>query len=393
MSRFIPESIGILPTGALGVSFFYHLTQQLTRLEGDVFFVDRPGSPSGQSLRQRGILKLGDRETIRDVPISGLLKPNLLACEEAGDLPEVLLVCPNPDQLLPVLSLCVSLLEQAHDRRELSADSLSLPVLVLCSNGIYFQRIRQVFIEMLEESTLLGRLPDLWPDLMPQIIGRLIRGVTIQTGIREGHGAGAVYRPGPPGSTRLAGGSPHHRQRAHTLLSRRMSEFEIAQKTPPTRVEFDKALINLSANFLGQIVAMDPPGGFRALTIGEVLEAVGEPGILELTTWVVEVGKAVRAYAPHEQPEELVGPVIESLRKNARHTSSSIQWLASRLARREPIDDITPTELWLIDPLLHYARSAGLDPAVRYLETLKESLRHRLVQLTRARQCADQSLD
>ncbi|MBL9168921.1 MAG: hypothetical protein JNN07_14370 [Verrucomicrobiales bacterium] len=378
MSRCIPESIGILPAGALGVGFFYHLTARLTQLDGSVFFVDRPGSSSGLSLRARGELNIEKEGGTQRVPLGGLLKPDLLNCAEQNMLPEVLLACPNPDQLLPILSECVALVEHAHERSELSTTSLPIPLLVLSSNGIYFQRIRQVLIEKLEESTLLGRLPDLWPDLMPLLIGRLMRGVTIQTGIREGDGADAIYRPGPPGSTRIAGGSPEQRRRAHQLLCQRNGDFEIADKASPTRVEFDKALINLSANFLGQLAALDDNGRFRALTIGEVLQRVGEPGILELTRWVVAVGKAVRAYEAHEQPEQIVVPVLESLHAHADHVPSSLQWLASRLARNEVIHAITPTELWLIDPLLHYARSAGLEPAVTYFDGLKTALHHRL---------------
>lgn len=381
MSRCIPESIGILPAGALGVSFFYHLTNGLKHLDGSVFFVDRPGSSSGQSLRARGELNIADHSGTRHVRIPGLLKPDLLMCAQEGALPELLLVCPNPDQLLPVLSVCVSLVEQAHQQEELSAANLPLPLLVLSSNGIYFQRIRQVFIEKLEESTLLGRLPDLWPDLMPQLVGRLMRGVTIQTGIREGDGANAIYRPGPLGSTKIAGGSPEHRHRAHALLSKRSAEIEIAEKASPTRVEFDKALINLSANFLGQLAAMEGGSGFSPLTIGEILQRIGEPGILELTRWVVAVGKAVKAYGPQEQPEALAAATVANLREHASHVPSSLQWLASRLARNEAIDAITPTELWLIDPLLHYARSAGLDPAVLYFDGLKTELHRRLGQV------------
>ena len=56
----------------------------------------------------------------------------------------------------------VSLLESAWKRGEL--DALPLPVVVLASNGIYYQRLRQIYLEKLEESSLLGRLPDLWPD-------------------------------------------------------------------------------------------------------------------------------------------------------------------------------------------------------------------------------------
>ena len=120
-------------------------------------------------------------------------------------LPEIVLLCPNPDQLPGILNTVVQLLERMNEHGELTPE-FELPTLVLSSNGIYYQRLRQQFIERLEESTLLGRLPDLWPDIMPRIVGRLLRGVTIQTGVRDGIGADAVYHPGPRGITRLAGG-------------------------------------------------------------------------------------------------------------------------------------------------------------------------------------------
>ena len=184
----IKGSVGITPTGALGVSLFYHLTQQLQKIDGRVFFLERQGSPSCAALRQKGELLIADARTVHRVPIQSLFKPSLLACFEARSLPEVLLVCPNPDQLLGVISEYVGLMEAAYEAGEL--DNLPLPIIVLCSNGIYFQRIRQIYIGKIEEATLLGRLPDLWPDLMPRIVGRLLRGVTIQTAVREGSGPG-----------------------------------------------------------------------------------------------------------------------------------------------------------------------------------------------------------
>ena len=39
MRRVREGTIGILPAGALGVSFFYHLTRGLTENDGSVFFL------------------------------------------------------------------------------------------------------------------------------------------------------------------------------------------------------------------------------------------------------------------------------------------------------------------------------------------------------------------
>ena len=369
------NEVGIVPAGALGVSFFHHLTGELSRRDGSVYFLERDGSASAAELRAAGSLSIEHRGRREDLPIAPLLKPDLLGCASGDGVPEVLLVCPNPDQLLPLLTPCVTLLERAFQSGSVDPSRIPMPQLVLCSNGIYFQRIRQVFLEKLEEATLLGRLPDLWPDWMPAIVGRLMRGVTIQTGIRDTVGGRTLYRPGPPGITRLAGGNRSDRHRVHQVLSNHGGLWDLSDTATPTRVEFDKAMVNLVANLLGQLAAIGEDGRFQMITVGEVAERLTERRIVELVSQVLAVGKAVRAYSSGETVDQVAAPVLESLRLHANHVSSSIQWLGMRLSRGEQVTDITPTELWLLDPLMHYARSAGLDSAVAYFEDLKNCLR------------------
>jgi hypothetical protein len=181
-----PGTVGILPAGALGVAFYYHLTRGLQKIDDEVVFIERTGSASGHALRAAGVLHVETEQGLRSVANPSLWKPDLLGCFDAGFLPEVLLICPQPDQLLYVLATCVRLMEQLHARGLLLPDAAILPTMILCSNGIYFQRTRQFLLEKLEEATLLGRLPDLWPETMPRIVAKLLRGVTIQTGQRDG---------------------------------------------------------------------------------------------------------------------------------------------------------------------------------------------------------------
>jgi hypothetical protein len=288
-----------------------------------------------------------------------------------------LLVCTQPDQLLAVLGTWVRLFESLY-----TADSASaidqLPVLVLASNGIYFQRVRQFLIERLEESTLFGRLPDLWPDLMPRLVGHLLRGVTIQTGQREGSGAEAVYRPGPQGRTRVAGGDAALRARTVDLLASLGGWFEGVDDASPTRVEFDKALVNLTANLLGQLAAIDDSGGFRRVTAGEMLTPPHANEVRELVGHVVEVGRAVRAYGADESVEEILTRMRKSLETHADHVPSSLQWIEGQLQRQTLSPRLTPTEAWLLEPLIRYAHGAGLEAAARYFEMLTRRVEHRL---------------
>jgi len=370
-------TVGITPAGALGVAFFYHLTERLNRLDGTVTFVERDGSSSAAALRTAGALRLADDGEVREVSAKEIFRSSLLECGRSGCLPEVLLVCTQPDQLLGVLTTWVRLFEAVYAEEGATAID-ELPVLVLASNGIYFQRARQFLIERLEEGTLFGRLPDLWPDLMPRLVGRLLRGVTIQTGQREGSGANAVYRPGPRGRTRIAGGDAASRARSVELLSVLGGWFEVADASSPTRVEFDKALVNLTANLLGQIAAIDEGGDFRRLTAGEMLLPAHADEVRELVTHVVEVGRAVRAYRAEESVDEILERMRKSLETHADHVPSSLQWIEGQLQRQSLSPRLTPTEAWLLEPLIRYAHGAGLEEAARYFETLTRRVEHRL---------------
>ncbi|MEH1892965.1 MAG: hypothetical protein V7K92_27275 [Nostoc sp.] len=219
MVSLIKDSVGILPAGALGVSFFYHLTKQLTQVDDQVYFLERQNSSSSQVLKKSGEIAIATSETIKYFPTAKILKPDLLSCYKLAFLPEIVLICPNPDQLLSIISTVVELLILISEQGELSQPELPFPYLVLSSNGIYFQRFRQIFIEKIEEATLFGRLADLWPDIMPRIVSRFLRGVTIQTGVREGSEGNTIYRPGPRGRTQITGGDITSRERCCEILA------------------------------------------------------------------------------------------------------------------------------------------------------------------------------
>lgn len=367
-------TVGILPAGALGVGLFYHLTRQLTQVDGGAVFLERRGSASAQVLRHSGALQIAVADQVHALPTAEILRPDLLACARAGTLPEVLLVCPNPDQLLDFITTSVELLVLLADQEQLQQEALPFPFLVLCSNGIYFQRFRQIFIEKIEEAILFGRLPDLWPDQMPRIVSRFLRGVTIQTGLREGAGAEAVYRPGPSGLTRIAGGDRPSRHRCCQILTERGGWFEAVDDRTPTRIEFDKALVNLACNLLGQLYAIDADGVFHPLTVGEIIAAEHHPQMRQMAHHIFQVGKTVRAYRPEEALETIFQQFIEVCQPHAAHMPSSLQWVSLKLRLGNLKPEMTPTEAWLVEPMLRYAKAAELYDAVDYFEGLKHQL-------------------
>ncbi len=371
-------AVGILPVGALGVSFFYHLTRELRQLDGRVRFLERRGSERGRALREHGSLLIADDHATRSISTAEICQPDLRTSAQAGWLPEIVLVCTQPDQLLPVITDYVGLFEDLHAVHGLDEAIARLPLLVLCSNGIYHERVRRFLVESVEDSMLYGRLPDLWSDAMGRVVVKLLRGVTIQTGHREQSGAEAIYRPGPAARTTLAGGDPAHRRRCASTLQSLGARFESADTAPPVRVEFDKALINLWGNLLGQLKAIDEQGNFRPLTVREIHPQPESPETRELAHHLIAVGRAVRAYREDEDFETIYHSAMTAARGPLDHVPSSLRLIESQLRHGTLRPQLAATEAWLLDPLLRFARGAGLDDTVNYFTTLRERIEHRL---------------
>lgn len=383
------DEIGILPPGALGVAYFHHLSLPIAgRPPGNLSFWVREGSASGDAFRADPRLHItqenGSRHTLN---IRGRIFAGLAPCAGKRPLPAVFLVATLPDQIIGVLKDAVAWLESLYAAGHWEPPAPPpFPALVLTANGIYFQRIRQVFLELLEESTLLGRLPDLWPEAMPTLVGHLIRGVTIQTGLREEGPEGSIYRPGPPGLTRLAGGATALRQAIAQELTTGELRFDDLGDISPTRVEFDKAIVNLSGNLLGILAATEEEGPPQPLTISEILRHPVSQQIPHLVGTVLRIGQRVRAYPPSYTFDAAIAHLDEVHRQASRHCPSSVQRLVSDFQRGRLRHEIPPTEQWLLDPLLKYARAADLVPECRYLEDLANTLLDRFARLIRQKQ-------
>jgi hypothetical protein len=167
------------------------------------------------------------------------------------------------------------------------------------------------------------------------------------------------------------------------LLNELGGWFEGTDATP-TRVEFDKALVNLTANLLGQLAAIDDAGHFHRLTAGEMLGPQHAADIRDLVSHVLAIGRAVRAYSG-ETPEELEAALRASIERHADHVPSSLQWIESALRRKTLVPRLTPTETWLLEPLIRYAHAAGLESTAHYFEELTRQVEHRLARAIAAR--------
>lgn len=379
MQTLCPPDVGILPVGALGVGLFHYLTSQARRCDGSVVYFDRPGSSSSRAIHASGGVRIRDESgVVRLLPKAHVLGGNLVDRARGAPPPGILLVACNPDQLLGVVSHVVDFVCEAHVRHGLNHLETWMPAVVLCPNGIYFQRVRLMFSEKLEEAVLLRRLPSLWPDHHDRILAYFLRGVTMQTGVREGSGGDAVYRPGPRGHTIVAGGGAEVRKQTVAVLAGLGGWYEDGGSARPTRFEFDKGLVNLASNLLGQLCAIDETGRFVAQSVGEILDERQAGERRELARHMVAVGRAVGAYAADENPDEICALAVERARAKGDHVPSSLQYVALELSRGTLRARLTPTEQWLFEPLIRYARSAGLDASVSYFRGLRERVVEKL---------------
>jgi hypothetical protein len=369
-----PTSVGILPISALGVAFSHHLTARSNEFTPSITFLSRRSSAATDRWREESSLTIEAPSGRQDIPLSGRPAGSLPGAAVGGRLPGVILACTHTDQLFEVIGDYVAVVEHEHRVGRLSSGTARLPVLVLCSNGIYFQRIRSSFIELLEESTLLGRLPDLWPDAMPEVVGRLMRGVTIQTALRTGVGSSAVYRPGPPGRTLLTGGSRRARAATARQLSQCGAWFEDAGDAQPTRIEFNKALVNLAMNVFGQLASIDADGRFSPLTVGEIAQRVPRERIFELVEATMKVGRGVGVFREDESPGAVLNELQQQLSSTTAHVPSSLQLLEQQIGSGSLAPGLAPTEKWLLQPLQQYARSLGDADVIRYFEGIEAEL-------------------
>jgi hypothetical protein len=378
MTRPPLSSVGILPIGALGAAFYYHLSQGCTRNQERIQFIERRGSTRQSAIAARGTLTIASQGVSHTIETAKACRPDLVACGLGGWIPDVVLVVTQPDQLLPVISDYVQLLEVLYESHGLERGLELLPILVMSSNGIYHERVRRFMVELLEESMLYGRLPDLWNDSMGIVVGKLLRGVTVQTGYREGDGPTAIFHAGLSARTTIAGGSPSVRRACTDMLVELGGWFEASMADPPVRVEFDKAMVNLWCNLLGQLKAIDDSGQFRLLKVREILNDTESPELRELSGHLFSIGRAVRAYRPDEDFNALHLSTFRVAISCGDHYPSSLKWLETQIQSRTLQPQLTPTEKWLVDPLVHYAKTAGLEAAADYFVSLRQRIEAKL---------------
>ncbi len=99
--------------------------------------------------------------------------------------------------------------------------------------------------------------------------------------------------------------------------------------------------------------------------------------VRELARHVVAVGEH-SGYRPDESFEEIYEAALKIAQRPREHVRSSLKWIQSQLEAGTLKPELSPTELWLLDPLIRFASTAGLTEDAHYFVALKERVEQKM---------------
>jgi long-chain acyl-CoA synthetase len=362
--------LGVHPPGALGVAFFIHARAEC--------FIGRGGDGITQPLKDVGALNLDDNGKLRSIPLKDRIFANLLEADALDGMPELLLVCCNPDQLAPFTADLTRFLESLSQRGRLrSVEDIrrEVPILLILPNGILSEQTIRTYDEQLHESILLRRLPGLTEQMRAALLDRVVRGVSLQAGGRRGTGPNTIYILERKGAVVFAGGGELERERVATILTDHDYPFTHPRGVPGTRIEFDKAMISIVLNVGGLIHTVKEDGELIDLRMGDLCKDPTKADFVhKITRAVFDVGQAAGAYPPDVTYDDVWSTHLATILAHAGHVTSSLKTFREALARGLHTVTLASNEEWILTPLARYAGNAG----TKEEEALFNSLRHQV---------------
>ncbi|UCF34404.1 MAG: AMP-binding protein [Phycisphaerales bacterium] len=373
--------LGVHPPGALGVAFFMHA--------GAECFIGRGGDGITQPLKDTGALNLEDHGQLRCIPLEGRIFANLLDADAHDRMPEILLVCCNPDQLGLFTGELTRFLENIVERgrlRSVKDVRRQVPTLLILPNGILSEQTIHTYNEQLNEAAMMDRLPDMTEDLRKTLLDRVVRGVSLQAGGRRGCGRDTIYVLERKGTVVFAGGGDYERQRIEAILSAHDYPFNHARNVPGTRIEFDKAMISIVLNVGGLIHFTRPTGELIDLRMGDLCkDPTKAEFVTKITRAVFDVGRAAGAYPPEAAYEEVWAGHRATIMAHAGHVTSSLKGFRDALAAGLRSVQLFSNEEWILTPLRRYAANAGLKEEEQLFASLKQQVQASMARAIRYR--------
>ncbi len=373
--------LGVHPPGALGVGFFWHMNAEC--------LIGMSGDGITEVLKDAGRLRLEEHGQQQVVPIRGRIFANLLEADAKRALPELLLVCCNPNQLSQFTGEVTKFLESLAGRGLLQDPAQvreHMPILLILPNGVLFESALAEFQAQLTESMLMDRLPGVTTEVQSAIEARVVRGISLQAGGRRGNGADTTYVLEKKGSILYAGGGRLEQERIGEILNAHDYPFKHAQNVPPTRVEFDKAMISIVLNVGGLIHMVRDDGECTDLRMGDLcVDESKEDFVNQITRAVFDVGMANGAYDAGMTWEQIWEGHRQTILKFKGHITSSVKDLATALDRGLESVKLFTNEEWILTPLQRYAALADMqqeralfgDLARKVQQAMARAIKHR----------------
>jgi long-subunit acyl-CoA synthetase (AMP-forming) len=373
--------LGVHPPGALGVAFFVHADAEC--------LIGRGGDGITQPLKELGTLSLDDSGTLRSIPLRNRIFANLLEADALDRMPELLLVCCNPDQLDLFTEELTRFLENLTERGRLrSCEDIrrQVPILLILPNGILAEQTLGTYREQLHEAALMQRLGELTEEMQIALLDRVVRGVSLQAGGRRGSGAETIYLLERKGAVVFAGGGENERGRIESILGDHGYPYTHARGVPGTRVEFDKAMISIVLNVGGLIHTVKRGGDLIDLRMGDLCKDPTKADFVhQITRAVFDVGQAVGAYPSEATYDDVWAKHRGTILAHAGHVTSSLKTFREALARGLHSVTLFSNEEWILTPLARYAANAGLTKETELFEALKRQVQASMARAIRYR--------
>jgi long-subunit acyl-CoA synthetase (AMP-forming) len=329
---------------------------------------------------------------VRSIPLVGRIFCNLLEAQAHSVAPEVLIVCCNPSQLPLLTADLVRFIESCADRGDLrSLDDIAahVPILLILPNGILSDEIVQTYRKQLRDAALMDRLPGVTPEMIDVLIGRIVRGVSMQAGGRRGSGADAVYILEARGSILFAGGSDEAAGRVGKVMAAHGYTARHIEGAPATRIEFDKAMISIVLNVGGLIHMVGRDGQLIDLRMGDLcLDQTKASFVDQITRAVFSVGRAIGAYGEAERYEDVWAGHRATILAHAKHVTSSVKAFTDAIAAGTTSIALMPNEEWILTPLERYAVRAGMPSEVELFRSLGSQVQEAMARAIKGRAAA-----
>jgi hypothetical protein len=307
---------------------------------------------------------------------------NILEAHAAGELPRIIILACNPDELKGYAKEIVGLWEKYVDEGILSARTspediiTGFPVFAPACNGI----VMEIFMGSLDggirrSEKIMGVILSIGGKdgyaVQQALLRTVLRIGPYQAGKRYVNDEGElVYRPLQIDHLEVAGGTTRMRKTAAALINgnhrvyRRWAglpaEAYVARSfNNPHLMDYLKAMLTVNIN--GYAIVLSFNGGrFSGITMGEMAESYADE-MKSFSRAVYNI--AERSGFMREDPvdfEEEFRGILATLRKNAPHKTSSVSAVEAALASGNLSPRLGPNETALFNPAIARARKLGM---------------------------------